>query len=179
MLREATMLRWYEHGWVPGLLQTEAYVRAVYACNDRISTEEAERRVVRRLEQQRVLDGENLSLLVATLDESVLRRPIGGPKVMREQVLHLANLAAEHPRVRLHVVPSSAGAYAGLDGPFIIARVTGGEEVVYLDNQLLGQVVARETDIAEVRDVWEAILGEALAPQQSIDKLMEVAETWI
>ncbi|MGW4467541.1 helix-turn-helix domain-containing protein [Micromonospora sp. NPDC004704] len=178
MERESTMLRWYEHSWVPGLLQTEAYVRAVYACNDRISPEEAERRITDRMERQRILDGENLSLLVAALDESVLHRPVGGPKVMHEQVLHLAKLAAEHPRVRLHVVPSSAGAYSGLDGQFVMARLASGEEVAYLDNQLQGQVATRKLEIAEVRDAWEAILGEALTPQQSIDKLMEVAETW-
>lgn len=179
MESDATMLRWYEQSWIPGLLQTEEYVRAVFASNRRISDEEAERRIADRLERQRVLDGEHLSLLVAVLDEAALRRSVGGPKVMRGQLLHLAGMAAEHSRVRLHVVPASAGAYAGLNGPFIIARLTNGEEIAYLDNQLKGQVAARELEMAELRDAWEAILGEALTPRQSIDKLTEVAETWI
>ncbi|GAB3962656.1 hypothetical protein GCM10027615_01190 [Plantactinospora veratri] len=70
-----------------------------------LSHVEVEKRVAARLERRQVLDVDDPPQVVAVLDEEALRRPVGGAKVMREQCLELARLAAEHPRVRLHVVP--------------------------------------------------------------------------
>ncbi|GAB3965483.1 Scr1 family TA system antitoxin-like transcriptional regulator [Plantactinospora veratri] len=77
-----------------------------------------------------------------------------------------------------HIVPSSAGAYPGLAGPFIIATLPGREEVVFLDNRLQGQMVERPGEVTEVRDHWEDILAEALILPQSTELLSKVAKTW-
>ncbi|GGM60772.1 hypothetical protein GCM10011608_52300 [Micromonospora sonchi] len=137
-----------------------------------------ERRASARLDRQAVLTGENPPQLVAVLDEHVLRRPVGGPLVMHEQVRRLVKLAIEQPRVRLHVVPASVGAYPGVAGAFVLATLPNGEDVAYPDDQLKGQVIDHTEDVLAIRASWEAIQGEALPPQQSIELLTEVAESW-
>ncbi|MFF0718974.1 DUF397 domain-containing protein [Micromonospora sp. NPDC003816] len=161
---------------VPGLLQTSAYARALFRSVGLYDEAEVEQRASARLERQAVLTGERPPQLVAVLDEHVLRRPVGGPLVMREQLGRLVKLATEQPRVRLHVVPASVGAYPGVAGAFVLATLPGGEYVAYLDDQLKGQVIDDTEDVLAIRASWEAIQGEALPPRQSIELLTEVAE---
>ncbi len=176
--RQATVLRSFENTVVPGLLQTSAYARSLFRSVGLYDEEEVERRASARLDRQAVLTGENPPQLVAVLDEHVLRRPVGGPLVMHEQVRRLVKLAIEQPRVRLHVVPASVGAYPGVAGAFVLATLPNGEDVAYLDDQLKGQVIDHTEDVLAIRASWEAIQGEALPPQQSIELLTEVAESW-
>ncbi|MFI6760696.1 Scr1 family TA system antitoxin-like transcriptional regulator [Micromonospora sp. NPDC050417] len=175
---EATALRGFEPLYVPGLLQTEAYMRAVLASSGLISEEEIAQQVFARLERQEILTREKPPLLTVVIDEFVLRRMVGGPAVMREQLQHLAKVGASLPRVRIHVVPASVGAYAGLDGPFVIATPPVGEDVVYAECQLPGQTSDRAEDVKHAVQVWESIRGEALPHQQSVELISEVAETW-
>ena len=107
--RQATVLRSFQNMVVPGLLQTAAYARALFRSVGLFDEQEVERRAEARLARQAVLAGERPPQLVAVLDEHVLRRPVGGPVVMREQLLRLVKVATEHTRVRLHVVPASVG----------------------------------------------------------------------
>ncbi|GHJ13078.1 MULTISPECIES: helix-turn-helix domain-containing protein [unclassified Micromonospora] len=176
--QQARTLRWYEVAWVPGLLQTEAYARAVFGSDGRISAEEVETRVAKRLARQQILASDDPPHLVAVLDDAVLRRPVGGPAVMREQLFHLAQLSQHRRRVRIHVVPRGVGAYAGLDGPFVVATLADLVDVGYLDNRLRGQVVERTPEVAALREQWEAILAEALTLQQSSELITEVAKSW-
>ncbi|HEY0697539.1 MAG TPA: helix-turn-helix transcriptional regulator, partial [Micromonospora sp.] len=124
--QQSKALRWYEMAWVPGLLQTEGYARAVFATDGRLSAEEIEARVAARLARQRMLFGDSPPHFVGIVDEAVLRRAVGGSAVMREQLFHLVRLNEEHRRVRIHVVPASVGAYSGLDGPLVIATLPEG-----------------------------------------------------
>ncbi|MFD0972597.1 helix-turn-helix domain-containing protein [Plantactinospora endophytica] len=177
--QQATFLRWFELAWVPGLLQTDAYARAIFAADGRLSAEEVETRVAARMKRQERLSGDTPPQLVAVLDEAVLHRAVGGSAVMREQLFHLVRLNEARRRTRIHVVPSNVGAYPGLGGPFIIATLPGRDEVVFLDNRLQGQMVERPDDVAEVRDHWEDTLAEALTLSQSTELLSKVAKTWI
>ncbi|WFE37712.1 Scr1 family TA system antitoxin-like transcriptional regulator [Micromonospora sp. WMMD998] len=70
------------------------------------------------------------------------------------------------------------GAYAGLDGPFVVATRADLVDVGYLDNRLRGQVVERADEVAALREQWEAILAEALTLQQSTELITEVAKSW-
>jgi transcriptional regulator with XRE-family HTH domain len=176
--QQAKALRWYEVAWVPGLLQTEAYARAVFASDGRHSAAEVETRVAARMSRQKVLAVDCPPQVVAIVDDAVLRRPVGGPAVMREQLFHLAQLGRDSRRVRIHVVPSGVGAYAGLDGPFVLATLPDMIDVGYLDNRLQGQVVERAAEVAALREQWEATLAEALTLQQSAELIMEVAKSW-
>lgn len=173
------MLRWYELAWVPGLLQTEAYARAVFGADGQLTAEEIEARVADRLSRQARLTGEHPPQLIVVLDETLLRRPVGGPAVMREQVYHLARLNAEDRRIRIYVVRTSVGACIGLDGAFILATLPGGEEVAYLGDRIAGRVTERMADIVLVRQHWEETLAEALTLQQSTDLMIEVAKSWM
>lgn len=96
---------------------------------------------------------------------------------MRQQVESLA-ATADLPHVRVHVVPLSAGAYAGLSGPFVIASSADNRTAGYLDTQLHGKVVSDPAELVALMAAWENVRGEALSHRQSIELLREVAETW-
>jgi len=175
--RDATLLRWYEPAWVPGLFQTEEYARATLADN-LLTAEEIEQRVASRLDRQTILTREHPVQLVAVIDVMVLRRPTTRhPGVMTEQLAHLVKLA-ELPNVQILVVTEEAGIYPGLQGGFIMASLGDGSVVAHLDHQVRAQVVNHTDDLAILQLTWEAIRGEALSRRQSLDLIKEAAQTW-
>ncbi|MFY1691004.1 helix-turn-helix domain-containing protein [Plantactinospora sp. WMMB782] len=174
--RDAIVLKSYEPLVVPGLLQTEEYARALLRTGT-LPEADLEPQVRARIDRQQVLDREKPPLVFAVLDEAVLRRPIGGPAVMREQLDHLL-VMAERPNVNIHIVPAATGAYVGLNGAFAIATLPDCRDLVYLDHQLQGLVSERPDDLLLVREAWEKVRGVALPVQQSIELIREVAETW-
>ncbi|MEV5823299.1 DUF5753 domain-containing protein [Micromonospora haikouensis] len=148
----AISIRSYQPLLVPGLLQTEAYARAI-------------------------LNTEAPPQLVVVIDEVVLRRVVGDRAVMAGQVAHLAALAGrEHVQVR--VIPAESPWHTGLAGPFVLAGLPDGTELAYIDNQLRGQVVSDPVDVASLGRRWESVTGEALPRRQSIELIREVATTW-
>ncbi|SCE83723.1 helix-turn-helix domain-containing protein [Micromonospora chokoriensis] len=175
--REAVSLRWFESTVLPGLLQTEAYARAVLVGAGLIPRGDVERHLAVRLGRQGVLRRDDPPQFTAVVDEAVIRRPVGGGSTMREQLLAVAAACAE-PHIRVHVVPSTVGAYAGLNGPFVIAHSDDHRVAGYLDNQLQGQVASDPDDIAAMMAAWENVRGEALSHRQSVDLISEVAESW-
>jgi transcriptional regulator with XRE-family HTH domain len=116
----ATTLPWYEPLVVPGLLQTQEYARAVFRTRVGDTDDEIEELVAARLERQAILDRPKPPTLWVVIDEGVLRRPVGGAEVMREQFKHLT-CAAQRPNIVVQVIPASVGAHEGLRGPFMIA----------------------------------------------------------
>ncbi|MDM4718367.1 DUF5753 domain-containing protein [Micromonospora sp. WMMA1363] len=175
--RDAVSLRSYESVVLPGLLQTEAYARAVLSGGGLRGDADVDRLLAARLARQGILTSDDPPQLTAVVDESALRRPVGGRETMREQ-LHALTAACKAPHVRVHVVPSTVGAYAGLNGPFVIATSDDHRVAGYLDNQLQGQVVSDPADLAAILAAWENVRGEALSHWQSVDLLTEVAESW-
>ena len=112
----ASRIRCYEVQFVPGLLQTRDYARAVIETgNPGASADEIDRRVSLRMKRQQLLDPQGGVKLWAVVDEAALRRRIGRPGVMEAQLDQLIELSA-HPAVTLHVVPLSAGYYAAAAG---------------------------------------------------------------
>lgn len=109
--QQAVMIREFALSFVPGILQTERYARAVLSTSfPPVGDEERDRLVVSRLERGKVLDDPVTPVVWALLDEAVLRRVVGGPEVMAEQVAHLVQLV-EAGRVRVHVLPYRVGSY--------------------------------------------------------------------
>ncbi|HEY0699019.1 MAG TPA: DUF5753 domain-containing protein, partial [Micromonospora sp.] len=160
-----------------GLLQTEAYARAVLSSSGLAQPNEVEQQVTARLARQQILFGERPPMFMPVIDEIALRRPVGGVTVMREQLAHLCKLS-EMPRIRLQVVPISAGAYAGLIGPFVIATPETGDEIAYLEGQVRGHVLDRPGDVSTLIQIWDNIRGFALSQQQSVELIAEVEQTW-
>jgi transcriptional regulator with XRE-family HTH domain len=130
----AELIRTYEVQFVPGLLQTEDYARAVIGGRGGVPADVVERRLRVRMSRQKVLARDDPPLLWAVVDEAALRRPIGGPKVMRAQLAHLAVVAAQ-PNIILQVMPFTSGGHAAEGGAFSILRFPEPDlpDVVYLE----------------------------------------------
>ena len=128
---QATVLRWYEPLVVPGLLQTEDYARAILSARPDGNLADLEEQVAARIARQNILDRTGSPQLWCILDEAVLHRAIGGPKVMRSQLYRLAEVA-EHPRTSIQVI-RYGGAHAGLLAHFVIADLDGKPPEVYLE----------------------------------------------
>ncbi|WP_089157019.1 helix-turn-helix domain-containing protein [Micromonospora sp. NBS 11-29] len=175
--REATLIRWFEPSLVPGLVQTEAYARAVLRGGRMLRESEVEQRITSRMERQAVLGRETPPEVVAVVDEAALRRAVGEPAVMVEQFEHLLRVT-EQPNVTVHVVPADAGMHAGLAGPFILARTPDGGEVAHLDNALRAHVTDRPEDVDNLRRRWESLRGEALPRRASRELIRKLAKSW-
>ncbi|MBM0230940.1 helix-turn-helix transcriptional regulator [Micromonospora sp. STR1_7] len=170
----ATQLRCFQPTLVPGLLQTEHYARTVLRTVDSLTDDEVEQRVKGRMSRQSILTGERPPQFVAVLDEAALRRTgdgLGG--IMAQQVAHLIAVA-ELPHVHVHVIPTGSGLHVGLSGPFALARSTQGLWVGHLENQLGGDVIDKDDEVATLQARWESVRNEALPRRQSIDLLKEV-----
>ncbi|MFG2101431.1 DUF5753 domain-containing protein [Micromonospora echinaurantiaca] len=175
--REAVALRAFQLAWVPGLLQTEAYARATLA-GEALTVDEVNELVEARLGRQAILHRQRPPLLVAVIDEAVLRRPAYGDReLMREQCAHLAE-CGELPSVQVHVVPAEVGMYPGLGGPFTIAELGDGGRVAHVDSQAQAQIIEQPSDVASLDRRWERIRGEALPRGRSLEMLREAARSW-
>ena len=118
---EASLVRDYTLGYVPGLLQTADYARELFRSSLLRRTEaELERDVtVRMIRQERLVSEDNPLELVAIVDESVLHRPVGGPEVMRAQLARMVE-AAGLDTVTFQVLPTGVGAHPGMYGAFTV-----------------------------------------------------------
>ncbi|MGV9306763.1 helix-turn-helix domain-containing protein [Nonomuraea sp. NPDC003727] len=131
----ASIIRTYENQFVPGLLQTPDYARAVISlAHDKAPKSEMERRVTLRMTRQERLRGERPVALWAVLDEAVLRRALGGNETMRGQIGHLIEVA-DLPNVTVQVMPFERGGHAAAGGAFSILRFPEPElpDVVYME----------------------------------------------
>ncbi len=159
----------YELQFVPGLLQSPSYARAVILLEHRTaSAEEVEQRVALRLRRQERLlcpDGPRLWVVV---DEAVLRREIGGRAVLREQVAHLLTLV-ERPGITLQVMPFAHGGHAAAGGPFTILRFPVRElpDVVYLEQLTSSLYLDKPEDTDHYARVMDRVCMEAMTPQAS------------
>ena len=174
---QATVINTFQLEVVPGLLQTPDYARAVLQIGlPTAPPEEIEAKVTARIERQAPLMSDHPPMFVAILDEGVIRRAIGGAKVMREQLLHLIKLC-ERPHIVVQVVPFAVGAYAGIGGPFNLATLDG-DEVAYLDTTLRGHIAEDPEEVAIIKHRWESLRAEALSRPESLRLMKEVADQW-
>jgi hypothetical protein len=116
-------------------------------------------------------------MLWVILDEGVLRRPVGGTWVMKEQLLCLAE-AARRPSVVLQVIPLSAGAHQGMSGNFVIAEFEKAPPIAYQDTAARGQIIEGADDLEAIMVMWDTLKSEALPRGASLAFVEEVAKTW-
>jgi transcriptional regulator with XRE-family HTH domain len=171
---QATVLRWYEPLVVPGLLQTEDYARAILSARPDGNLDDLDEQVAARLARQAVLDRPDAPQLWCVLDEGVLHRAIGGPKVMRSQLYRFAEVA-EHPKTTIQVI-RDAGAHAGLLAHFVIADLDGRPPVVYLETAAEGHVTDSPSVAAHVALSFDRLRAEAESWAASRDLIRKVAE---
>lgn len=157
----AKRLRWYEPNLIPGLLQTEDYARAVFRTRFGITEDAVEERVAARLKRQEILGRDNPAPLWVIVDEWVLRRPVGGPHVMLEQVNRLIE-AARQPSIVIGVIRAAVGAHTGLNGGgFAIADFEDAPSVGFQEGHVRGQPVRDRKDVEALDLTWDTVRHEA------------------
>ncbi len=163
----ASQIRAYEVQFVPGLLQTEDYARAVIMLAYS-NPKEINRRVRLRMARQAILTSQDPPSLWAVLDEALLRRPIGGSSVMRAQLKHLIEMS-QRPNVTVHVVPFKAGGHAAAGGPFSVLRFAKYDlpDVVYLEQLSSAQYLDKQDVVDKYLAVMERLRIGALTPAAS------------
>lgn len=158
----------------PGLLQTEDFIRTLLSGRQPLLSEETiEQRVVARLARQEILSQWPLPMLTAVIDESVLRRKLGGRKVRRGQLEHL--LQSGYLRnVTLQVLPLDCEENSGMDGPFVLLTPKGKQQVAYLEVQGVGQLITDSEQVRILAARYGSIRGQALTPRESLALMQEL-----
>jgi hypothetical protein len=174
----AATLRWYETVFVPALLQTKDYMRAVFSTRFGITSEELEERVLSRLKRQQPLQREDPPALWVIMDHAALTRPVGGRHVMAEQINRLIE-AAKQPSIRIEIIPAETGAHEGLAGAFGIADFPDDKPTVgYQEGAVRGLPLKDRNDVAALDLTWTTLRSETLPRGASLALLEEMAKTW-
>lgn len=166
----ATLIRAYEPQVVPGLLQTKGYVRAITSASFPAATPDfAERAVALRIARQQLLQRGDPPGYWVALDETVLRRPVGGPDVMREQLDYLID-CAQRPKITIQVVPFAAGWHPALNGMFNIFRFADEQmpDIVYGEALTGAYYMNKPEETARYTQALDVICAQGIPPDQSI-----------
>ncbi|PNG19184.1 helix-turn-helix domain-containing protein [Streptomyces cahuitamycinicus] len=173
--QQAVMIREFALSFVPGILQTKRYARAVLSTSfPPVSEEECDRLVVTRLERAKILDDPVTPVVWALLDEAVLRRRIGGPGVMAEQLNHLVHLA-ETGRIQVHVLPFALGAHPLLSNMLTLMWFEDQPPVAYGEGLWMGRVHDSPSIVQEIQHRYDFALGNALPLKESLALLRATA----
>jgi transcriptional regulator with XRE-family HTH domain len=173
----ASLIRSYEVQFVPGLLQTEDYARSVIVSGrPELRAEEVERRVNLRMERQKVLSRKNHPVqLWVVVDEALLRRPIGGTKVMRGQMQRLLELA-EKPNITIQIMPFRFGGHAAEGGAFSILRFpeTDLPDVVYVEQLVSALYLDKREHVDRYLETMNRLTVDSLTPEISAETLQRL-----
>ncbi|GAB1509538.1 helix-turn-helix domain-containing protein [Actinophytocola sp. KF-1] len=164
----ASLIQSYELQFVPGLMQTEDYIRAVVGHGrPELIDQEGERRVALRLQRQKVLTRQGAPRVWAVVDESVLHRPIGGPRVLRQQIEHLLELTRQ-PNVTLQILPYNMSGYAA-EGAFSMLRFAEPSlpDIVYIEHLSGALYLDRVEELEVYGRVIDRLAVDAETPDRS------------
>lgn len=173
---EASLIRTYEAQVVPGLLQTPEYTRAVFTGTNAYAETEIQRHVDARMERQSILARLYPPEYAAIIDEAALRRPAGTAEVMKEQLQHLAHMAAR-PHISVHVLPFSAGMHAANLGGFQIMEFSEATDptVGYAETPTSCIFVEEQDEIRKHDAMWREAHSASLTVAQSIDFINDLS----
>lgn len=169
----------WEPSLIPGLLQTDAYARAVITAGpDWLEENRVDALVRARAQRQKILHREDPVQLSVILDEAVLRRVVGSPAVMAGQLARVCEMA-EMPNVTVRVLRAAAGANPGQTGPFTILRYgdKDGRDVLYCENPAGGMYYEDEADVERAHRAFGRLGSLALAPGRSVAFIAEIGES--
>ncbi len=172
MEAKATYISTYQAQLVYGLLQTEAYARAVLATGLPDSLNEL---VAARMERHRILHRERPPMVWVVLDEAALYRPIGGPEAMRKQLAHLLSFRNQR-WVRIQVLPFAAGEHASLIGSFNTLRFNDDPDLVYTEDLISGHMTANPETVKEAALRYAHLQAAALSVEDSAALIIRVME---
>lgn len=167
MEAEASEIWTYQAQSVPGLLQCPNYIRAIVTAAE-VTGADPESSVELRTARQRRLTSTRPPKLHAVLDEAVVRRPVGGPEAMADQLDHLVTMS-DLAHITLQVLPFDAGAHIAMTGSFTMLRFPDELEMnaVFLEHDHAGLMAERPRDIARYGHMFERLCVESLSPQDS------------
>jgi transcriptional regulator with XRE-family HTH domain len=175
--QQAESICGYYPSLVPGLLQTEAYARAVFRAGlPLLPEEEITEQVTNRLARAGIFkpaEGRTPPLYWAVLDEAVIRRPVGGPAVMAEQLEHIARFMRER-RALIQILPYAVGAHALIEGSLTLMTFPDAPPVAYVESPHIGQLVDDPGIIARHQMSYDLVRASALSPEESLS-LIEAA----
>lgn len=174
----AKLVRTFEPQYVPGLLQTEDYARALIRRSH--PEAEAERRVALRMRRQRVLRRRPRPLnLWIVLNETALWRPIGGPATMGAQIRHIVELCGR-PNVTVQIAPRDICAKVAGDGPLTLVRFPqqGLPDMVYLERSGDARYPVRRAEIERRWHVFNTLVTEAAPPERTARILAGILATY-
>lgn len=177
-LEEATSVsRTYEVQFVPGLLQTEEYARAVsWLGHPAASADEVDRRVRLRMDRRQIIARpDDPPSLWAVIDEAALRRPLGGREVMRTQLQYLLD-ASEMTNVTVQVAPFRVGGHAAAGGPFTILRFNEPDlpDIVFIEQLTSALYLDKREDVDHYAAVMDRLCVEAESPSKSRTTLSRI-----
>ncbi|MFD3534029.1 helix-turn-helix transcriptional regulator [Streptomyces sp. NPDC058664] len=178
----ASLIRAYEPQFVPGLLQTGDYARAILRSgavgggSDADKDEETERHVALRMERQSLLTREDAPKFWVIMDETVFRRPVGaGPEVMRDQLDRLLE-ASELPNVTLQIAEFASGHHPGTYGPFVLFRFAMPElpDMVYSEYLTGAVYLDARPEVASHLEVMDRMAAQAATAQRTKEILRDL-----
>lgn len=173
--REAIAISSYENQVLPGLLQTEAYARAVF--RSRVPVYDGDtitRLTAARIERQKILHNQEAPITCFVVWEPVVRAPIGGNEVRAEQLQHLRE-CSELPGLMLQVLPLSRASHTGLNGPFVLLETPEHQRLAYTENQRGSQLIADPDEVAILTQKCAMLRSQALTPEDTrelLDRLL-------
>ncbi|WP_326796508.1 helix-turn-helix domain-containing protein [Streptomyces sp. NBC_01808] len=172
--KAAVELHAYDPQVVWGLLQTEEYARAVLqARRPPVHEDIIQQRVAARLDRQAIFDRQPVPILSFVLEETVLRRPIGGKGVLRGQLEHLL-LTGQRPNVEIQVMPTDREDHACLDGALTLLETEDQGRIAYVEVQGTSQLIMERERVREIEGRYGIIRAQALAPRESLDLIEKV-----
>lgn len=174
----AHAIRTWEPMLIPGLLQTEAYARKVFLGRPGVTEEEVEKAVQFRIHRQTVFGRPAPPMYSTLIDESVLHRPVGGARVMREQLQRLLEVL-NPPYVSVRIIPLKAGLTVGCLGAFEVATLLdGGPDHAYMESVEEGRVTNRFRTVQALMVRWEALSNMAYPGDRSREAIREVMTSY-
>jgi len=175
---KASVIREYAPKLVPGILQTESYAREVLGSGYPPKTdEERDKLLVTRLQRARILDDFHSPKVWTLFDEAVLRRVIGSPAVMCEQLRHIVALG-ESRRIGVHVLPFTGGAHSLLEGFLSLMWFEDLPPIAYAEGLKSGRLLELPSVVRQCQELYDHALGDALSHRMSLDLLKAVAEDY-
>jgi transcriptional regulator with XRE-family HTH domain len=172
----AMRIRTYQCQVVHGLLQTEEYARAlIRAAHPRATYDRVESLVAARMARQAIFEGERPPYFWAILDEAALRRPVGGPEVMVEQMERLLKESA-NPNATVQILPFSAGAHSATDGSFTLWSYHDRPDALYVEGPSTMALKENVADVEEARLRYDLLQAAALPGEQSAVMIRNVLE---
>jgi transcriptional regulator with XRE-family HTH domain len=173
---EASTLRSYQNEYIPGLMQTEGYQRALLRAEMKHwADDEISQLVALRKDRQQLLVGEEAPRIWAIVNEASLRRLVGTPEVMLEQLRHLLDLT-KHDNIVVQVLPFTAGAHVAMSGAFTILEFEEDldPDVVYLEHLAAAHYLDEPGDVQRYKVAFEDLIATSLSRTRSASLVREI-----